>query len=92
MLPSPAPEVTLGDAIAEIAAQDGGGIQAAALLADLAERNHRHTESMFQSLYEAEKADHERTTRRLGEALDRLDKIYSRVAWLLGNDDPWEQP
>lgn len=78
--------VTQGDAIAAIAAE-GASPAELGLIVDLFESNARHLELGFQSLYESEKAAHERTKEQLGEALAQIRKARYRAAWLCGDAD-----
>lgn len=76
--------VTAGDALAAIAEVEPSALK---LVGDLMEYNARSQEWIFEQLFLGEQHAHEETKRRLDTALDRLDLIERRSAWLLGGPD-----
>jgi len=82
-------EVTAGDAAVAIAAE--GGDSALKLMVDIMEHNAQGLADTYEQLYLGEKNAHERTQERLNAALDQLDLIHRRVAWLLGGPSPDER-
>ena len=75
-------EPTQGDALAAIAEEDVGALK---LVGDLMERNARDIAWAMEQAYEGEKAAHARTQAKLDAALDRLDLMEQRLAWLFGH-------
>lgn len=66
-----------------LAVGDEGGPEAVALVATLMNQNARHLEATFESLFESEKAAHDRTKARLEKLQAHLEAIESRIYGLL---------
>lgn len=72
---------------------DLGGSGALALVADLMQRDAAQTASILQSLYEGERAAHEKTKAQLAVAEARMARAQDRLAALFAYDpDYWSEP
>jgi cellobiose-specific phosphotransferase system component IIA len=60
-----------------------GGTKALAMVADYMERSGAANDRLMNSLYEGERAAHERTKERLAEAEAQLSVIHHRIMGLL---------